>query len=146
MAHQIKDPNHSQTWFVIGGDHPQTLSAGLKAPRGSWRTLLMSFAPHANDDGSVIMGKSLELDRMTEDDIDDGCCDQHDERRRVALRKHHAEAKAPNTTPTSSSASAAESDVVPTTRVVTYADLFRYNPRFNWFLLSYIVTNLGEYV
>jgi hypothetical protein len=48
----------------------------------------------------------------------------------------------------SESAAAASDVVVPTTTrsVVTYADLFRHNPRFNWFLLSYVVTNLGEYV
>jgi hypothetical protein len=28
--------------------------------------------------------------------------------------------------------------------VVSYGELFRNNPRFVWFLLSYIVTNLGE--
>jgi hypothetical protein len=110
------------------------------------------------------MARLLGPEMVGDDEGDDGCNNNDGEVLcvlRKPLQQHYDYPQTANSdstaaavgrrktrspTRTSSSSSKSDEGIMPPTNVVSYTDLFLHNPQFDWFLLSYIVTNLGEYV
>jgi hypothetical protein len=100
-----------------------------------------------------MVARLLELEMVDSDEDDDGCdgeVQQHYYYPQTAERTDddakRRTARTAGTTASLSSSSEEESDDAGMPPSVSYTDLFLHNPQFDWFLLSYIVTNLGEYV